>query len=380
MLIGIDGNEIKMYGRIWSGDGPYILSAINPLLQSGEDVTIRLHSPGGSVIDANLVGNAIKSSPSNVHIIVDGIAASMGAILLTKANKVSMASNGLIMVHAPSGFEEGSAKKFEQTAKVLRSMEKDFKANLKARTGQDDNILNDWMVGDNWFDAEEAIDLKLVDEIVDPIMVDTDFTAFRELNIAASLFDARKPSIFDQYDNIEAGRTSSIITTKETVPPTVPPTSQTNNPDTMSKHTIEARHLTLLGLGENATQAEVDAALESQTKQVTDLQAQLAAEKKSKAKALIAQAVAEGKILGSESEAYEKDAEENYDLTARMIAKLVAKPSANGITTPEASTEDNGDARKDWTFDDYRKKDPQALLKLKVSNPTAYATLLANKK
>lgn|SRR5574343_252920 len=358
MYAEIDGNNVKLYGTIWQGDGPYIVSSLKKLLASKGDVIINVHSPGGSVIDGNLIFNAIKASKANITIEIDGLAASMMSIIMLAADTVRMASNAFVMIHAPSGYNQGNAKSFESTAKVLRAMEKTFLATLSSKMGKPEAELTELMNGDNWYTAQEALDAKLIDEIIDPILSDNpEMSAYQDLKMVASLFSA--------WDNPDQ---------EEQKPPKEPKTDTQNTPKNKVEMKLNAKSLQALGLDENSTEAEINAAIEKHQKKMEQMEQKEKADLKARAEKLVTEAVTAGKILGSEKERYLKDAEANYDLTERLLAKIPVKGSLSATQQNGGGKSDN-DERASWTHADWRQKDTVGLLAMKKDDPEAYAEL-----
>lgn len=350
MYAEIDGNNVKFYGTIWHGDGPYIVSTIKKLLAQKDPVNIHVHSPGGSVIDGNLIFNAIAKSKNDTTIIVDGLAASMMSIIMLAGKKVKMASNAFIMIHAPSGDQRGNAKAFEQTAKVLRSMESEFIKLLSARTGKNETDLKELMIGDNWFNATEALEEKLIDEIIDPILEDnSDMSAYQDLKLTAQLFA--------KYDE---------------EPITEDPKPE-NTPKNQVEMKLSAESLTALGLKPDASEQDINAAIAANEQKIKDLTAKQATEENARAEKLINDGVAKGKILATERETLLADAKANYDAVERLLAKVPEKKNLGDrqITTHEA--EANGGEK--WTHADWRKNDTKGLLAMKATDPDRYKAL-----
>jgi len=78
--------------------------------------------------------------------------------MLAGKNKPMIAENGFIMIHCPSGGAYGNAEKLKQMAKLLTSMENNFKQKLIECTGKSEAEINLLFDGnDHWFDADEAI-------------------------------------------------------------------------------------------------------------------------------------------------------------------------------------------------------------------------------
>lgn len=168
MLFDIDGNTMTAYGQIWNGDGMYFIQALKTLEDKDGEITIKLHTPGGSVFDGNLIHNALRDSKADIRIEIIGIAASMGAVIALSRDKVYMAENGFLMIHPPSGVTRGNEEEHLQAAKLLRSIKGNFIKKLKNKTGKNEKLVAKWMSGDNWFDAETAKSEKLITGVIDP--------------------------------------------------------------------------------------------------------------------------------------------------------------------------------------------------------------------
>lgn len=354
MYAQIEGNEIKLYGRIWYNDGPYVINQISKMLaKAKEDVHIHLHTPGGSVIDGNLIYNAIASAKANVTIYIDGLAASMGSIIMLASKKIVMAENAYIMIHAPSGYQEGNAKDFEKTAKLLRSMEGNFIKKLSARWKDSDSEVKDLMDGDNWFDADQALDAGLVDETFDPVIEESNLNDYQDVKMCAQLFEA--------YDRN---------------PEDEPRPPKKKKEPKQQEMKLDARSLEALGLDANATDAEINAAIEAQNKKIKDMESKSKKEHEAKCEKLVADAITAGKILAGEKDQWLDDAKANYELTERMIGKLTGKKT---LVAQEEEFQNDLEGRKDWTLADWRKKDPAGLLEIKRKDPKAYEAIWAKK-
>lgn len=171
MIITNQKNIIKAYGNIYEGDGPYFVEMLNTVLEQYDTATIHMHTGGGSVFDGNIMYNALNSAKDEITLIVDGLAASMGAILLTAVDNVKMVRNGYVMIHAPSSFSHSTASEKEKEAKLLRNIELEFVGILMYKTGKTKKEVEKWIEGDNWFSAKEALALGLISEVINPIVV-----------------------------------------------------------------------------------------------------------------------------------------------------------------------------------------------------------------
>lgn len=354
MYAQIEGNEIKLYGTIWNGDGQYVVNQMSKLLaKPKENVAIRLHTDGGSVFDGNLISNAIGSAKANVTIYIDGLAASMGSIIMVSAkNKPKAASNAYSMIHPPSGRAQGNAKDFENTAKLLRSMEANFTKTITAKSNLTEEEAKALMTGDNWFSAEDMLAAGLIDEIYDSVLEESDLSAYQDANMCAQLFA--------QYDK---GNKGGIPT----------PTPKRNNNQNNDEMKLSAESLTVLGLTDKSTEAEINAAITAQNKKIADIEAQQQKDAEAKCEKLVARGIQEGRFLAGEKDTWLADAKANYDLTERMMDKLPVKK-----VLPKAQVEksDGGAEPNEKTFSEWRKKDPQGLLDIKKRDPERYEAIL----
>ncbi len=170
--------RIYLYGDItvWSeASARSIVAQIAEAERTAAEIALHIHSYGGSVIEGNMIINALRNCRIPVTAYVDGIAASMAAMLLTAAGKVYMSENALLMLHAPAACYtsgRGTAEEHTKTAEMLRSLEQLFVKALMVRTGKSEKAVKAWMSGDNWFSAQQALDAGLIDGIVDAIVSD----------------------------------------------------------------------------------------------------------------------------------------------------------------------------------------------------------------
>lgn len=132
------------------------------------DIIILICSPGGSVTAGMAIYDAINNAQCDVQIICYGMAASMGALLLssgTKGKRFAM-PNSKIMIHQPLGGAQGQATDIEIVAKeILRTREKLNKI-LSMNTGKTMEEISAATERDNYLTAEEALEFGLIDKIL----------------------------------------------------------------------------------------------------------------------------------------------------------------------------------------------------------------------
>ena len=157
--------EISIYDAI----GSYSVSAksfIAELKRAGsKDVTLRIHSPGGSILEGNAIYNALKRHPGAVDVVIDGMAASMASVIAMAGDTIEIAENGLVMIHNPSAFGGGEAKDMRKMADVMDKMKSNIITAYAGKTGLSREKLGQMMDDETWMTAEEALENKFVDSI-----------------------------------------------------------------------------------------------------------------------------------------------------------------------------------------------------------------------
>lgn len=154
--------EAKLYGNIggFFNNGETFTALLEGFEAKGyKEVTFRMHCYGGSVLEGNVMYNALLNSKMKINIIIDGVAASMGFYLLPSVANVYIVENGFGMAHRASAPETGDADAHLLVAKLLQDMESSFIKRLTERTGMTaDEIKSMWFDGrDHWLNADEMV-------------------------------------------------------------------------------------------------------------------------------------------------------------------------------------------------------------------------------
>ncbi|MFV0288668.1 MAG: ATP-dependent Clp endopeptidase proteolytic subunit ClpP [Mycoplasmatales bacterium] len=132
------------------------------------DITIYINSPGGSVTAGLAIYDTINHIKCDVKTVCVGIAASMGAFLLssgTKGKRYSLPS-AEVMIHQPLGGAQGQASDIEISAKRIIRMKEQLNKILSENTNKSMKQIQKDTDRDNFFSAEEAKAYGLIDEIV----------------------------------------------------------------------------------------------------------------------------------------------------------------------------------------------------------------------
>ncbi len=132
------------------------------------DIQIFINSPGGSVIDGLGIYDTMQYVSPDIGTICTGLAASMGAVLLTAGTKGKRTclQHSRVMIHQPSGGMQGQFKDMEISYNLIKGMKKELYEIMSYHTGKSAEEIEHDCDRDNWMSAKEAKEYGLVDEVL----------------------------------------------------------------------------------------------------------------------------------------------------------------------------------------------------------------------
>ncbi len=133
-----------------------------------EDITIYINSPGGSITAGMAIYDTMNHIPCDVKTICVGMAASMGAFLLssgTKGKRFAL-ENSEVMIHQPLGGAQGQASDIEISAMRIIAMKERLNKILAKNTGQKYAKVVKDTDRDNFMWAKEAKEYGLIDKVL----------------------------------------------------------------------------------------------------------------------------------------------------------------------------------------------------------------------
>ncbi|CUU46657.1 ATP-dependent Clp endopeptidase proteolytic subunit ClpP [Clostridium beijerinckii] len=133
-----------------------------------KDIYLYINSPGGSITAGNAIYDTMQYIKCDVSTICIGMAASMGAFLLSSGTKGKRFAlpNAEVMIHQPLGGFQGQATDFEIHAKRILKMKETLNRILSENTGKPLETIKADVERDNFMSAEEAKAYGLVDEVI----------------------------------------------------------------------------------------------------------------------------------------------------------------------------------------------------------------------
>ena len=133
-----------------------------------KDIQLYINSPGGSVTAGMAIYDTMQYIKCDVSTICVGMAASMGAFLLssgTKGKRIAL-PNAEIMIHQPSAGTQGKVTDMEIDVEHFLKIKKRINKILSENTGKPVEKVKADSERDNWMSAEEARDYGLVDKVI----------------------------------------------------------------------------------------------------------------------------------------------------------------------------------------------------------------------
>ena len=133
-----------------------------------KDIQLYINSPGGSVTDGMAIYDTMQYIKCDVSTICIGLAASMGAFLLssgTKGKRIAL-PNAEIMIHQPSAGTQGQVTDMAIHLKRLETIKKKINEIMAGNTGKSVEQITADCERDNFMSAEEAKEYGLIDKVI----------------------------------------------------------------------------------------------------------------------------------------------------------------------------------------------------------------------
>lgn len=206
--------EIYLYdqiGRTWDGEGITATTFQKQLddLKNVSELNIYVNSPGGNVFDGIAIYNQIKRHSAAKKIMhVDGIAASIASIILMAGTERRIASNGMVMIHDPSGMAGGTARDLRKVADSLDQVRDVLVNTYVGVTKHDAKKIEAWMEEETWMDSAKAKSLGFVTHVTDQKAVESKFAALQN-------FAKVPPELKRQSQSMQATLARMNMTTRQ---------------------------------------------------------------------------------------------------------------------------------------------------------------------
>lgn len=192
---------MRLYGTIGPKvDGDYFAHELASLDRGAFDlIHIRMNSPGGNVFQGMSIVSAIRSMNTPICVHIDGIAASMAAVIAVSADRVCMMDFAKMMIHDPYFFGKNEKSISAKEKKALARLT-DMLRQVLVRRGKDEASMAKLMQEETWFSAEEALAAGLCDEITGS--VNNEYMGLEPLQLVAAIETEYQSTKQEQMDKI----------------------------------------------------------------------------------------------------------------------------------------------------------------------------------
>lgn len=272
--------------------------------KAGRRVNVRINSNGGEVYCGIAIYNALKNSRADVHLYVDGIAASMASVIALCGKPVEMSKYARLMLHSVSGGCYGNKKDMQKCIEEIESLEDSLAGIYAARLGMTgEEVKAAYFDGeDHWLTADEALRLGFIDGIYDAEPVPADSTPEQ----IYTLFNNRlvEPQNKDKMNLEEIRKHPSFKDCK-------------NEDEVIARAQAYAQEA-----GRAGSLAEENASLKARVKEFED---KAAADEEAARKALLDEAEADGRINAVTRPTYENILKASPEEGKKVLASLAPK-------------------------------------------------------
>ncbi|MCX6256843.1 MAG: Clp protease ClpP [Bacteroidia bacterium] len=334
MLNLTDETTIYLYGEIGSDNGitdkDYV-SQLDTLPVNTKKINLRINTPGGDIFQGYAIYNLIKASKVPVDCYVDGIASSMGSIIALAGQKTYMCQNSMFMIHNPASKIEGTSDEMINQANILDKIKNQVVSIYCDKTGLSANVITDMMNKTTWLNAEEALNLKFIDEIVPDVL---------SINSSAAEFKNLMP--LEAFNKINTCNLNKSIIMND-------------------KMILKALQLT-----DNATMTDVQEKIIALIEENRTLKERFKTSEDKAIDDLVNNAIFNKKITFAQKEAFINLAKKDFETTSQVLKSLPEYKSLMHFIK-ESNDQENkkknktDKPRSEWTLTDYRKFDPKAL-------------------
>lgn len=144
---------------------------INAIPQDVSNITVDIHSPGGSAFDGLAMYNALKNHKGTVKTKVTGIAASAASIVLMAGDEIEMPEDAFIMIHNPWTMAVGESDDLRETADVLDKLRDSLVNIYQKQTGLSGQELEEMLNNETWLNGQDAKENGFITNLLEPAKV-----------------------------------------------------------------------------------------------------------------------------------------------------------------------------------------------------------------
>lgn len=171
-IIPSEGGQVAilLYGDVGDGqrvDSGRVVAELMTLSNQYKKIDVRINSCGGDVFSGMAIYTALRNSKADITIYIDGVAASIAAVIALCGKPLYMSPYAKLMLHAVSGGAWGNASDLRDMATQMEVLQGDLAKMIADRCGitPEEVLAKYFDEKDHWLSAREALQMKLIDGI-----------------------------------------------------------------------------------------------------------------------------------------------------------------------------------------------------------------------
>jgi len=186
--------EILIYGPIGGSTDPR--DVVRQFQESkGEEILLRIHSEGGSVLDGEAILNAIRQHDAEVSAQVDGMAFSMAGVIALEVgpDRLTMPEDGWLMFHEVRNYSGGTEEDLERQLGQMRTMNESISGKISKALGISNEEAAQRLKDEIWLNGKEALEVGLVSSLLPAQALAAHVDVFQWQNVPRNFFDKLLP-------------------------------------------------------------------------------------------------------------------------------------------------------------------------------------------
>ena len=129
-------------------------------------LSVRINSPGGDVWDGMSIYNQLSQFDADVHVTIEGIAASAASVIAMAGDKIEAFEISQIMIHDSWTYGFGNEQELRELADLLGKIDGQIASTYAGKSGRPAKEFRDLMDSDTYLTGTEAMELGLVDGVI----------------------------------------------------------------------------------------------------------------------------------------------------------------------------------------------------------------------
>ena len=133
------------------------------------EIKVRIDSEGGSVFEARRMARTLAEHSAKITVQIDGVCASAATLIACVGSPVTMAEDGVYMIHEPAMESGGTAEDLRKDMECLEVIRATLVDTYHRKTRKPKADILKWVQAETWMDAKEALSRGFVDQIITPM-------------------------------------------------------------------------------------------------------------------------------------------------------------------------------------------------------------------